>query len=260
MRPWEDRRRRRKAFLQNVRLRRPVAQKRAQLFSGPGSQFFSYLIGKGVYWVHAQFVTQTVCSLAIDHEEWTNSDRIAVARMNLPTGNQWCLSPGVYPSSFLTHNQKGYIFMSQIANITVYDGAATPVSHTLVAVDVAREGRKVRARWREQLAGVPVDAQVNAEVALEKLPSGVYRTEMRVAVPVMETVSGQNAAGYTAAPKVAYTNTLVLTGFFHERSDVAGRRLVKQIVANLLNNTSTSVAAVTNGPASDLIDGLVAPT
>lgn len=150
--------------------------------------------------------------------------------------------------------------MSQIANITVYDGASTPVSHTLVAQSVSREGNKIVARWKEQLPGIPVNAQVEATATLERLKSGVYRTEIRVAVPVMEAVSGQNAAGYTAAPKIAYVNTLVTTGFFHERSDVAGRRLCKQITANLLNNASTAVAAATSGPVSDLIDSLVAPT
>lgn len=150
--------------------------------------------------------------------------------------------------------------MSQIANITVFDGAASPVSHTLVAIDVTRTKGKVTARWRENLASVPAYAQVWAEMDLERLPSGIYRSEVRVGVPVMETVSGQNAAGYTAAPKVAYTNKIVTTAFFHERSDATGRRLVKQIVANLLNNISTTVAAASAGPVSDLFDNLAAPT
>lgn len=161
----------------------------------------------------------------------------------------------VYPPTIA-----GYLTMAQIAPITVYDGASTPVAHTLVDTQVTREGNKMKALWREQLAGVPVNAQVTAEMTIERLPSGVYRTEVRVAVPVMETVSGQNMAGYTAQPKVAYTNTLVTTGFFHERSDVAGRRLAKQIMANLLNNISTSVASATAGPVSGLIDTLVTPT
>jgi hypothetical protein len=150
--------------------------------------------------------------------------------------------------------------MSQIANITVFDGAASPVSHTLVAVDVTRKGGKVVARWRENLTSVPVYAQVWAEMEIERIASGIYRSEVRVGVPVMETVSGQNAAGYTAAPKVAYTNKMVCTAFSHERSDAAGRRLVKQIMANLLNNISTTVAAATAGPVSDLFDTLTAPT
>lgn len=119
--------------------------------------------------------------------------------------------------------------MSQIANITVFDGAATPVSHTLVAISVSREKGMVTALWREQLASLPVYAQISCTMKIEQLKSGVYKTETRVEVPVMESVSGQNAAGYTAAPKVAYVNTMVIMGYFHERSDVAGRRLVRQL-------------------------------
>ncbi len=150
--------------------------------------------------------------------------------------------------------------MSNIANITVFDGAATPVSHTLVAQSVTREKGKVTAEWREGLSGVPVYAQVRLTLTCEKLKSGVYRTEQRVVVPVMETVSGQNAAGYTAAPKVAYENTVVTTGFFHERSDIAGRRLVRQMATNLMGAVATSVTPVTTGFTPELFDQLVSPT
>lgn len=150
--------------------------------------------------------------------------------------------------------------MSAIANITVFDGASTPVSHTLVAVSVTREKGKVTALWREQLASLPAYAQVSASMSIERLKSGVYKTVTRVEVPVMESVSGQNAAGYTAAPKVAYVNTVETTGYFHERSDVAGRRLARQIAVNLANNVTTTVAAASTGPMPELIDQLVAPT
>lgn len=150
--------------------------------------------------------------------------------------------------------------MSAISNITVFDGAATPVSHTLLPVDVTREKGKVTANWRESLTGIPVYAQVRTTMSLEKLKSGVYKVESRVVVPVMESVSGQNAAGYTAAPKVAYENTVVTTGWFHERSDAVGRRLARQLAVNLDGNISTSVAAATTGPVAELFDLLVAPT
>lgn len=150
--------------------------------------------------------------------------------------------------------------MSQIANITVFDGAGTPVSHTLTAIEVSREKGVVRALWRESNAALPVYAQIRAMVSLEVLKSGVCKTEVRVVVPVMESIGAQNAAGYTAAPKVAYENTFVTTGFFHERSDITGRRLARQIMANLLGNVSTSVAAATSGPVPELFDMLVVPT
>jgi hypothetical protein len=150
--------------------------------------------------------------------------------------------------------------MTTMSNITVFDGAATPVSHTLVAVSVTRENGSVEAFWREALASVPVYAQVWCKMKIERLKSGIYRVESRVAVPVMESVTGQNAAGYTAAPKVAYENTVITTGLFHERSDAAGRRLARQMAVNIDGNITTSVAPVITGPLPELFDLLVAPT
>lgn len=150
--------------------------------------------------------------------------------------------------------------MSAIANIVAYDGAATPVVHTLIPVSVTREKNKVTALWREALAGVPVYAQVRTSMTLERLKSGVYRCETRVEVPIQEVVTGSNSSGYSAAPKVAYTNTVVTTGLFHERSDVAGRRLVRQLAVNIDGSISTSVTPVTTGPLPELFDLLTAPT
>ena len=150
--------------------------------------------------------------------------------------------------------------MSAIANIVAYDGAATPVVHTLIPVSVTREKNKVTALWREALAGVPVYAQVRTSMTLERLKSGVYRCETRVEVPIQEVVTGSNSSGYSAAPKVAYTNTVVTTVLFHERSDVAGRRLVRQLAVNIDGSIATSVTPVTTGPLPELFDLLTAPT
>jgi len=150
--------------------------------------------------------------------------------------------------------------MSQIADITVFDGAATPVSHTLKAVSVTREKGKVTALWREALASLPVYAQVSVSMSIELLKSGTYKVEQRTVVPVMEAILNQNAAGYTAAPKVAYENTVVTIGYFHQRADITGRRLVRQMAVNLCGNISTSVAPVATGPLPELFDQLVAPT
>ncbi len=151
--------------------------------------------------------------------------------------------------------------MASIANITVYDGAATPVSHTLNAISVnSLPSGGVEAVYREALSGTPAYANVEARLRMQPLKSGVTRIEASVAVPVMESVSGQNAQGYTAAPKVAYVNRITAVGFFHQRSTVTDRRIAKQILTNLLNNVSTSVAAATSGPVPDIFDSLVAPT
>lgn len=150
--------------------------------------------------------------------------------------------------------------MSAIAAIAVYDGAATPVLHNLTPVSVTRDKGKVVAIWREYLPSVPYSSQITLTATIERLKSGVWKTEVRVEVPVMESVSGQNAAGYTAAPKVAYVNTLVTTGFFHERSDITGRRLIRQLSNNFMNGLTTTQTVIDVGPVRELVDILVAPT
>lgn len=148
--------------------------------------------------------------------------------------------------------------MGQQANITVFDGAATPVTHTLVGegVEKQKDGTFV-AVWKESLPGVPDYAQIRLIQTKRKLPSGVFRVTSRAEVPVMESVAGQNSAGYTAAPKVAYTDTTEIVGYYHERSTVTGRRLSRQLASNALGSIATSVAPVATGPAPELFDQLI---
>jgi hypothetical protein len=128
-------------------------------------------------------------------------------------------------------------------------------------VSVSREKNKVTALWREAATGIPTIAQVRCQMTLEQnLKTGLYRSESRVVVPVQEVVTGSNASGYSAQPKVAYENTVITVGLFAERSDVAGRRLVRQLAVNIDGGISTTVTPVTTGPLPELFDLLVAPT
>lgn len=142
--------------------------------------------------------------------------------------------------------------MAAQANITVYDGASTPVVHTLVGEEILRSAGASEAVWREQLASVPSYAQVKVTAIKRKLKSGVTEAVTRVEVPVMESISGQNAAGYTAPPKVAYVDRFEFRSFRHERSTETTARIAMQILLNLGNNVATSVAAVSTGVVADL--------
>lgn len=150
--------------------------------------------------------------------------------------------------------------MSSIATITAFDGAATPVQHDLLPISVSREAGKVTAEYREDKPSIPVYAQVRVTLTQTKSKNGVYRQDMRVVVPVMESIGTENSAGYTAAPKVAYENTVILTGYFHERSDSAGRKLARQLALNVASSIATSVTPASTGPIPDLFDKLVSPT
>lgn len=150
--------------------------------------------------------------------------------------------------------------MTAMANIVAFDGAATPVSHTFIPQSVVRENGTVTATWKEAITTVPDAAQGTVVMSLKKMASGVYRLSNRVSVPVMESISGQNSSGYTAPPKVAYTDTVETIGYFHERGTITGRRLCRQLAVNIDGSIITSVAAVTTGPLPELFDLLIMPT
>jgi hypothetical protein len=139
--------------------------------------------------------------------------------------------------------------MAAIADITVFDGASTPVSHTLQAVSITRAGGKVTALWREGLVTLPTEAQVFLSVSQETQKGGLVVTECVAGVPVMESITNQNSAGYTAAPKVAFTDKNKWTGYAHPRSTVTSRRICKQILTNVSNSVATSVV-----PAAGMFD------
>ncbi len=147
--------------------------------------------------------------------------------------------------------------MSAQANIVAYDGAGTPVLHTFTPVEAFRELDVLVSSWRENLTSVPVYACPKVTSRLIRQKSGVYRASVRVEIPVMEAVLNQNAAGYTAPPKVAHVVTQEWVGYYHERSTQADRKLGRQLLINILGNIATSVTPSTAGPAKELIDDLI---
>lgn len=150
--------------------------------------------------------------------------------------------------------------MSAIANIVAFDGASTPVSHTFVPQSVTREKNKITASYKENTLTVPDAAQGRVTLSLEKLPSGVFRVDSLVEIPVMEAVNGNNSSGYTAPPKVAYVDTLRSIGYFSDRSTITDRRIARGISNNVMSGVSTSVALVLTGPIAELFDQLVMPS
>jgi hypothetical protein len=150
--------------------------------------------------------------------------------------------------------------MAVQAAVTVFDGNSTPTSHTFSPVGVRLRGDVWEALWRENFSGVPVDACPRLSITMQRLKSGLTRVGVRFEVPVMESISGQNSGGYTAAPKVAYTTVSELNEYVHGRSSNVDRRLARMLPINFGNNVSTSVAASATGFVTDAIDNLLMPS
>lgn len=142
--------------------------------------------------------------------------------------------------------------MAQQADLTVYDGASTPVAHVLKALGVIQQpdGSTV-ASWAERIATLPDEAQVRFALISRTLKSGVVETRGRLDVPVMEAVGGANAAGYTAPPKVAYVDSEEVISRKHPRSTSLSRQVALQMCRNLFGNVSTTTPAITAGVVAE---------
>lgn len=149
--------------------------------------------------------------------------------------------------------------MAAIADVTVYDGEASPLPHVFYADHVEYTGNDLVALWVEKVAGVPEYAQGTLTLSRKKVSSGMLRIACRVNLPVMESVSGQNLSGYTAAPKVAYTDSNEDVQWVHPRSLQQGRQNTRTIVRNLLTGTNASQTPISAGLLYDAMCRLVFP-
>lgn len=151
--------------------------------------------------------------------------------------------------------------MATQASIVAFDGAATPVTHTFDGAGSSYDAvLGYIAEWREILATVPEYAQIKLTAKKRMLKNRVWRVEFQVSVPVMESVSGVNSSGYTAAAKVAYPNNVALVCYFSERATPIERRLARQLLINIVNGVATSVVPVVTGNVTQLIDSNIFPT
>lgn len=122
--------------------------------------------------------------------------------------------------------------MAQVAPIVVADGAATPVNHTFSPVATSPD-----TFYREGISSLPLVGQgtltiVNRSQANAKL----QRVRVKLELPALETIAGNNAAGYTAAPAVAYTNTVMVEFLLPARGTVQQRKDLRVMLSNALKD------------------------
>lgn len=130
--------------------------------------------------------------------------------------------------------------MSQIASISVNDGQATPVAH--VYNPIASVPPTYR---RNGIAGQAAIAQERLllQTILAKTTDGVNKVQMELAIPVSEVPAGGSSSGYTAPPAIAHTMRVKVEFFFHQRSITDGRKDLRVLLSNLLQNSQV-VAAI----------------
>lgn len=135
--------------------------------------------------------------------------------------------------------------MSAIANIAIQDGQATPATHTFYPVASGND-----SVWRENQSALPLVGQGTVHQTL-KLDSktGLNRVRLVLDVPALETATAANSQGYTAAPKVAYSNRVTVEFILPSRGTAAQRKDLRVMLSNLIKD----------GTIVDTIDSLNMP-
>ena len=119
--------------------------------------------------------------------------------------------------------------MAQIANIVIQDGAAAPADHTFVPVATSP-----KAIYREAITNLPLVGQGQAMIGTGVPGAALQRIKVTLALPALETATGANADGYTAAPKIAYTNTVQVEFLLPSRGTAQQRKDLRVMLSNLL--------------------------
>lgn len=137
--------------------------------------------------------------------------------------------------------------MSAMTNLLIKDDASTPVEYTFEPITDTPN-----PIWRTSVAGVPIEGQMRISAVEEKLKNGSYRVSVKTEVPVMETLGASGtSSGYVAPPKVAYTNTVIVTMFADRRSTTADRaNLLKIGCASVQGASSTTATGVLSNTSS----------
>lgn len=128
--------------------------------------------------------------------------------------------------------------MASFANVTLNDGLATPVAHTFA---VKSNDNQV-STYEDRVGGVPVGF---GKLIFRTSETAEQRTvKIDILVPVLEAVSGANAAGFTPPAKVAYQNL--------------GKLEFRTSLRSTLQQRKDIVAYVKNAAALALVGSLVA--
>jgi len=112
----------------------------------------------------------------------------------------------------------------------INDGLATPVAHTFDCVDHGSDNWIWREAGTSSLLGA-------TQISLTKLKvkgGQLEKWRVKVYLPALETVTGQNSDGYTAGAKLAYSLTSVTDIIIPFRATIQQRKDVLAYARNVL--------------------------
>jgi hypothetical protein len=137
--------------------------------------------------------------------------------------------------------------MGAMTNLLVKDDTVTTrTEFTLLPI-----ADSPNAVWRANVADVPLDAQITAELSTTPLKSGDTKMTLKLEVPILETLgTAGTSAGYVAPQKVAYKMTSFCTMIVPKRSTSQNRSDALALMVGLLQGASSTTATGTLDQAS----------
>jgi hypothetical protein len=123
--------------------------------------------------------------------------------------------------------------MSAIANLVINDGATTPVAHTLNPITSG-----TNSFYRDTVTNVPIHGQIGLRLMSKSdNGSGLNKVKLIIDVPSLEVITGTSTqSGYQAAPKVAYSNKVIVDFILPSRGTLQNRKDVLALLKNALAN------------------------
>lgn len=121
--------------------------------------------------------------------------------------------------------------MAAIAAITIADGKGTPLNHVFNPI-----ASGIESMFRTANADLPLVGQEKLALRMKKVNPSVDAVVIGLELPALETATSANSSGYTAAPKVAYSNRATVTFMLPARGVKAQRTDLRVLLMNLLAN------------------------
>lgn len=128
--------------------------------------------------------------------------------------------------------------MSAIANITLLDAAATPLSRVFNPKRVGDGGgNSTVAVWENRSGGIYVGYDViHLEMSYPTPKRRSAHVRVRMMTPVMENTTNNTVSGIAPAPTVSYTPLFDATFVIPERSTLQSRKDLRKMVGLLIND------------------------
>lgn len=121
--------------------------------------------------------------------------------------------------------------MPTFANLTVNDGASTPVARTFAPRTLIGSEAKYVDRSSGITLGYP---EITVMSSMPSKTSKLAKTRIKIVVPVMEVLNAATYNGITPAPTRAYDMTFDCTFFAPERSTLQDRKHILAFAKNTL--------------------------